>query len=429
MDSIAESALFPPLPPESARLIGHVLELVDELFPIPSQHRRDLPHDIRRLWGLLTHERGSRRLDYMNEPPLASAYLRYFMPWNLVRLCRLLPSLELGLAGGSRVVDEGAGPLSFAIGLWIARPELRAVRLSFRCVDRSASAMAKGRALFEALAGKDAAWSFALEREAPHRHESVGGGELRAAAAAHGEEASLYVAMNLLNEVADEARRGGAAAIEAPLAAKLRDVFADGGRALLIEPGSPAPAASLSRLRGVLIASGFAIEAPCPHGAACPIPGARRGDPWCHFKFSAEGAPKALEKISAEAGLPKTELALSFLLARAPSPVVERKLMPEPACRSISESFRLPRFGLGRYACASQGRVLLAGAAAEPPPGSLIAIASLEAAGTDPKSGAPRFVVKGGGERGLPADTLWRRGAFNGEAKRGGAGRGRSARG
>lgn len=52
-----------------------------------------------------------------------------------------------------------------------------------------------------------------------------------------------------------------------------------GGLLAIVEPGRPRDYARLMAVRAALLEAGAQMVAPCPHEAACPLPG---GD-WCHF--------------------------------------------------------------------------------------------------------------------------------------------------
>ena len=55
-------------------------------MPLSRNHHADLPEAIRDLSAMLTYERGGLGRSYWSAPRYVSAYLRYFLPWNLVRL-------------------------------------------------------------------------------------------------------------------------------------------------------------------------------------------------------------------------------------------------------------------------------------------------------------------------------------------------------
>ena len=78
--------LFALLPPETRRLMDGIPALIEKTFPLPGRFRSALPSDVAELSRLLTSGRGERGLSYLGRPNLLSAYLRYFLPWNLYRL-------------------------------------------------------------------------------------------------------------------------------------------------------------------------------------------------------------------------------------------------------------------------------------------------------------------------------------------------------
>ncbi|MDR0387814.1 MAG: rRNA methyltransferase, partial [Treponema sp.] len=185
----AFSAIFPPeLPAASRRLLEGFPRLVDTVFPLPGRFRAGLHRDVAELSRLLTSGRGDRPEGYLGRPPLLSAYLRYFLPWNLYRLVRLLPLLPITLTEGDAVTDLGSGPLTLPLALWMARPEFRSLALEFRCLDRTEAALKAGKRLFTALAGPESPWKIRLI------HASL-------AAPVKGPPAALVTAVNVYNEI------------------------------------------------------------------------------------------------------------------------------------------------------------------------------------------------------------------------------------
>jgi hypothetical protein len=106
------TGLFAPLPDESRMILDRVPSLIDKVFPLPERFRVGLPRDVAELSRLLTSGRPERGASYLGKPALLSAYLRYFLPWNIYRLSRLLTSLSLELKPNDAVNDLGAGPLT-----------------------------------------------------------------------------------------------------------------------------------------------------------------------------------------------------------------------------------------------------------------------------------------------------------------------------
>jgi hypothetical protein len=389
--------LFPPLTEESRRLMDRLLEGVERTFPIPGRFRSALIPNVAELSRLLTSGRGERRESYLGSDPLLAAYLRYFLPWNVYRLARLLPSLDLSLGAGASVTDLGSGPLTFPMALWISRPDLRALPLEFRCLDRAAPALRAGKLLFEALVGKDSPWKIRTI------HASLGD-PIRFP------RAGLVSAVNLFNELFWKLPRtdhGSLSAFAERQARLLSSLCLETGSVLVLEPGVPRCGEFLSLLRGAFAAKGRFPRAPCDHAGPCPLPGLSPAAPggsgpeakWCHFAFDTADAPPGLRRLSEAALIPKERSALSFLLtgplANAPTAALSPTAGPPEAAgalraRVISDAFPLDR-GFGRYACSIRGLALARGtkeAMEELRSGTLKTFAVMTPEQRDRKSGA-----------------------------------------
>jgi hypothetical protein len=394
--------LFPPLAPAPGRSLEGIFPLIEKTFPIPGRFRRELAGDVAELSRLLTSARNERSLSYLNRPPLLSAYLRYFLPWNLYRLCRLLPGLDLPLAPGDGVADLGSGPLTLPAALWISRPELRSIPLEFRCIDRSAAVLEAGRKFFAALAG-GGPWTIKTitgeVRPGPTRPLSV---ELK------GKAPALIAALYLYNEICQPIPPEDTEALDrlaGNQAAFLAGLGGEGARILTLEPGVPRSGEFISLLRASFLRLGCLPLAPCLHPGPCPLgegksPPGKRAAKWCHFAFDTQDAPPALRKLSAAAGIPKERATLSFLLvekrteprAAGTTATVAASAGPARASlRILSDPFPLPSGGeaYGRYGCGERGLVLVRGGRQDLEdlhPGALAWVKP--SAGRDPKSGA-----------------------------------------
>jgi hypothetical protein len=335
-----QNRLFAPLPVEIERALREYRAVLADVVPVPPRHRKDLPFAVRRLSQELTSERADGfSPDYMRRADTLSAYLHYFLPWNLFRLARLMRGLNLELPDGALVADLGAGPLTVVQALWLARPDLRQASLRFVCVDRSGSVLKKGRDLFRRLAGEDCPWQVDILQAGMTTRLKT--------------PVDLLVAANALSEYPARRRDDPEDRLSMAL---LRDVK-PGGRMLLVEPGTRAGGRLITSLRERLLEEGLSVLAPCPHTEECPMPG-RGNRPWCHFGFETRGAPAWLAELSAAAGLSKARASLSFLyLAAGESEVAPGRV------RVVSEPFAVPGGPQARYACAAQGLVLLAGEA------------------------------------------------------------------
>jgi hypothetical protein len=381
--------LFPGLNGQARGDLEALSTLIERAFPVPARFRRTLPSDVAELSRLLTSARGERTLAYLNQPPLLSAYLRYFLPWNVYRLCRLLPGLDLPLAPGDTIIDLGSGPLSLPIALWLCRREFRALPLKFRCLDHSKAALEAGRKLFAALTsaapGGDVPWAV----QTIHGDLNQGAPRAGPRNTGDGNGAALVTALNLYNELIQPISPGddeGQRRFVKNQAAILARLAAGRGRILVLEPGTPPSGRFITLLRESLIGLGCPPLSPCVHALACPFPAAKRGGvrggkapdgKWCHFAFDTEDAPGALRRLSAAAGIPKERATLSFLLAGprqgggSPGPEEDGGrakngqpfVTAEAVLRVISSPFPVGRGGhaWGRYACGEKGMALIQG--------------------------------------------------------------------
>lgn len=371
------------LPADAQKILQDFDQIAQSAMPANSKQLVIIPKIIRELSHQMTDDRGSRRLGYMNEKTFLSAYVRYFMWWNLVRLARLFANLDFCfLSDGDVCLDIGSGPLTLPCALWLARPDLRQKKLVWYVMDISQGALSVGEEIFLALAAKTGGEPWKIVRVK---------GELGTAVK---EKARFVTCANMFNELLQS--RGG----EPPdyLAKKYSQALfkyldfesgganegraqnaggaANEGRAksvrggpalLLVEPGVPKSARFVSLMRDAFIRRGLVALAPCPHQQSCPMDGRRAGQggangKWCNFAFETDDAPKKLLALSASAGIPKERAVLSFVLAGA-----ETACKPKNCgglLRVASDIIRLPPDGegqkprVGHYACSEQGLVL-----------------------------------------------------------------------
>ncbi|WP_419783242.1 small ribosomal subunit Rsm22 family protein [Maridesulfovibrio sp.] len=372
--SIKVSSLFPLPTNDVSKILDNYIKILQKTVPLKSKHSNELPYAIRDLSRDLTGERSSLSNDYMGDPRSLNAYLRYFLPWNLYRLARLFQGLDIKLPDNGIVVDLGAGPLTVAQALWIARPDLREKKLTFINVDRTPKPMREGAKLFTALAGENSPW----------RMVNVKGGstsKLR-------EKAHLLVTANMVNEASAGTR------IPLPVWAEkfclsMVHKLAPEGRMLIIEPGIRRSGRVLSVIRQEFVDAGFPVLGPCTHTEECPMNG-EKGKAWCHFNFDSDHAPAWLQKLSAQCRLEKNNVSLSFLYVGLRKEEVETAREGEMLIRAVSESFRLDEGGFGQYGCAAQGQILLSaqGGAKTLYPGGLIGMPVPEEEKRDEKSGS-----------------------------------------
>ncbi|MDR1986393.1 MAG: rRNA methyltransferase [Treponema sp.] len=392
--------LFPSLNPEVRRTLEELLRVIDQVFPLPRRFRINLPQDVAELSRLLTSSRGERTDSYLSTKGLLSAYLRYFLPWNSYRLCRLLPGLSLHFAAGDAITDLGSGPLTLVLALWIARPDLRQLPLEFRCLDRSAAVLDAGKRLFHALSGGASPWVIKTI------HAPLG-------APIYGPKARLVSALHVFNERFEGIPQADTRALQQAAdktSRFLSSLVTASGSILILEPGVPWSGEWIAALRSALLKRGQGAYAPCPHQKACPCPGGKAK--WCHFTFDTEDAPSALHILSSAAGFPKERATLSFLFT---GPARKAQELPQQGektlpVRILSDRFPVPyqsrkkevhQNRYGRYGCSARGLVLVI--EQEPRKGNksgeLVMLTPGSPKKQDPKTGAlmvdiPRTVVK-----------------------------------
>jgi hypothetical protein len=370
--------VFGTLAEETRSLLEAFPDIVQGVFPLDSKKLQLLPGQIRELSHELTDERSDRRVGYLNDPAELSAYIRYYMWWNLVRLTKLFSALPVELSDGDAAVDLGSGPLTLPIALWMARPDLRKKNISWYCVDISAGALSAGEDLFLSLAARtgDEPWKITRVR-------GEAGVSLKRSVA-------LVASANMFNELFWD----NPLPLEAQAkhhAEGLVSYASPSASILVVEPGIPRAGRFVSLLRDSLMRVGFSPVSPCPHEGECPLPGLRHGK-WCHFVFDASDAPAKLQKLSDDAGLPKDRAALSFIFSKRASVATTvtatestdadgaalpentaETLAPTERVRRLSDMFhglrvrvasdpiRLPEFMSGRYGCSELGMVLVEG--------------------------------------------------------------------
>ncbi len=364
--------------PDLAKALEALPAIFDDAVPLTQKHRLELGRTIRSLWEDLTSEREHRTAEYLSAPAYYSAYVRYFLPWNIIRLASIFSELPLKLEEGATIVDIGSGPLTLPLALYVTRPNLRQKRLTIYCTDKTERILKVGQTIFESLcvrlSGGLPPWKIVTLRQQFGIHPP--------------EKADLVTGANVFNEFFWKSK--SPLGMRALLTARqLLGYLKDSGSVFLMEPGDPRSGSFISSMRAALLAFGALPVAPCPHAKACPMPGIfhsletpgvdlpsgaetktleavvmprrREKYPWCHFNIGASSAPAWLKKLSDDAGLPKEKLVFSYLLSTVPdmAALAGKPGKEAPLLRIVSEEFPLPQFMAGRYACSPEGYCLV----------------------------------------------------------------------
>ncbi|MBO4533342.1 MAG: hypothetical protein J5726_06550 [Treponema sp.] len=360
--------LFEPqsVPQDAQAVIRDFDKIIQGVHPLNSRQLQQLPQNIRNLSHQLTDDRASRRLGYMNENVQLSSYVRYYTWWNIVRLTRLFANLsedcfpKQGEGSQERLVclDLGSGPLTVVTALFLARPQLRNIKMTWYCLDVSANSMAMGEDIFLSVCAKlgmsGDVWQIV-------RVKGSFGTPIK-------QKAAFITCANMFNEL-DQA-------VNMPPEFKVKKYYEQLNkysdkdiRFILVEPGVPKAARTLALMRERFIKDGAQILAPCPHSQKCPMDGfgAYTGSKckWCNFAFETFDAPQGLLKLSERAKLPKERATLSFLAASlmhipgVSEPVEGPQKNDSLLVRITSDKIKLPNYMCGFYGCSRLGLVLV----------------------------------------------------------------------
>ncbi len=364
-NSTHNSSLFDTsaLTRETVAILNSFDEIIQGVRPLNSRQLQQLPENIRKLSHQLTDDRANRRLGYMNDNIQLSSYVRYYTWWNLVRLTRLFANIPPSVfpTTDCTCLDLGSGPLTVVTALWLARPELRKLKLTWYCLDVSANSMALGEDIFLSIAARTG--------EEPWHIVRVKG----AFGTTIKQKVSFLTCANMFNEL-DQASDMPPEFQTKKYYEQMDRYCEKGAGVLLVEPGVPKAARTLSLLRTRFIKDGRTITAPCPHAEECPMSGFKAytgsKNKWCNFAFSTEDAPARLQKLSVAAKLPKERATLSFIAVDRWLSACEAGVSKPPlsetspsACsttvRIASDKLKLPNYMCGYYGCSQYGLVLV----------------------------------------------------------------------
>ena len=387
------------IPEDAAKIIANFDKVIEDVMHLSGKQKVTLPAAVKNLSHQLTDERGTRRLGYMNEASFLSAYVNYFMWWNLVRLCRLfanLPKSAFNFDDETVALDIGSGPLTIPIALWLSRPELRSKKIVWYCLDLSSQALSLGEEIYLSVAAKTIAAAASAATAASSESKDEKSSEKKAEktfepwkiirvkgslGTAIKEKADFVTCGNTFNEIIQRNEMPTdflAKKYSSQLISYLKDEKDNAEKKqniLLIEPGDPHSARFISLIRNAFIRQNFKPVAPCPHVEECPMAGRTGGratnasgknTKWCNFAFSTDSAPKTLLRLSEKAGIPKERASLSFIFVSRDSnqkKEAEQKAQnPENEkifIRIASDFIKLPEIRRsGYYACSKYGMLL-----------------------------------------------------------------------
>ena len=341
---------------ESLAVLNNFDDVIQGVKPLNSKQLQQLPDNIRNLSHQLTDKRSERRLGYMNDNIQLSSYIRYYTWWNLVRLTRLFSNLPDSVFPKKDCIclDLGSGPLTVVTALWLARPELRSLKLTWYCLDVSANSMALGEDVYLSTVARTSS-SDSEQAEMPWKIIRVKG----SFGTVIRQKADFITCANMFNEL-DQASDMPPEYSSKKYFDQLKTYSTPSASFILVEPGVPKAARTVSLLRSRFLNSGKTIAAPCPHAEECPMNGFKAytgsSNKWCNFAFNTEDAPAKLLKLSERAKLPKERATLSFIAVSSEKSVADKT---DLSCRVASDPIKLPNYRTGFYACSKLGLTLL----------------------------------------------------------------------
>ena len=331
-------------------------KIVQGIHPMNSKQAQQLPENIKELSHQLTDQRASRRLGYMNEKVQLSAYVNYYTWWNLVRLTKLFSNLPQKSFPENNCVclDLGSGPLTLVTALWLARPELRKLNLTWYCLDLSSNSMAFGEDIYLSIAartGDGHHWNII-------RVKGSFGTSIK-------EKADFVTCANMFNEL-DQNSDMPPEFQSKKYFDQLKVYASPNAKILLVEPGIPKATRTIALLRERFVKDGKELISPCPHADSCPMNGFKAytgsQNKWCNYSFATNNAPEKLLKLSEKAKLPKERATLIFIsLAPKDKGVEDEKFQNKGQLfiRITSDPFRMPGNKTGYYGCSKLGLSLV----------------------------------------------------------------------
>lgn len=395
--------------------LSQLTKILQKIMPMNTAQKKDLAYAVKDLSEELTSERDFAR-PYWSSPRLTSAYMHYFLPWNIIRLSRLFPALNFGkIPAAPLIVDLGSGPLTLPITFWLSRKDLRQKPVTFVCADIASQPLQLGRTLFDELRKE-------MDPKSEWKIHVLRTPLFKALKEVRGNPWLISMG-NVLNEGEEKKAHPMQKQIEQILK-DAKNILREDGKIFAVEPGTRQGARVLSLLRqsatqlpaisdeldddhNDMYDEGYTHEsdnfvnidspnlqeiseevteapfialAPCPHNELCPLSTQyaqvqrklqkypmKASNAWCHFNTPADYVPNALRQLSQRAGMDKQSISLSFLYL-ALKKEGERILRAQTKqygdisdkARVISEAFPIPDYrGRARYACHKTGLLLL----------------------------------------------------------------------
>ncbi|OGW39077.1 MAG: hypothetical protein A2010_11665 [Nitrospirae bacterium GWD2_57_9] len=315
----------------------------------PSNEMRILADNVLRLSKLLTRDRESLPSQYLKDPDLRLAYLRYYLPSNMKKVHLALSDLSLHpefllSKPRLRVLDLGAGPGTALLGL-LAFFAQRAQRPSLTCV-------AVDRVMENLRIAEDLFNSYRTNKKLDATLKTIRG-DVESADYASEDPFDLIIFSNVLNELFpfDEDRIARRVAI---VMTTIGLNLAKDGSCIIVEPALRDTSRELLEVRDGLVAQGAYVFSPCLMSSRCPASDNPRD--WCHEDIPWE-PPALIKEIDKLTGLRKDSLKFSYLVLRKDNNSLSDMFGPD-AFRVVSEPL-ITKGKIEFFLCGMRGRKLV----------------------------------------------------------------------
>ena len=308
-----------------------------------------LAAEVIRLSRLFTKDRASIPDKYLQNEGLRKAYLSYYLPSNLLKIC--LPLKELSLHQNNilskehlRILDIGSGPGSAALGVleFFSRLEKKPV-LEFTAVDHVAENLRDAARFFASCQDRyDIKASMHTVKASVEKLDQLLKGH-------H----DLIILSNMLSELFrnDEERIGRRIDI---LNKILQPYLTHDGSCIIIEPALHDTSREMLSVRDGLLAQGFHVYSPCLMNENCPA--LANPKDWCHEDVPWD-PPAIIREIDKLTGLKKDSLKFSYVVLRKDNLSLTDIYGPH-SFRIVSEPIK-SKGKIEFYLCGKGGRRLI----------------------------------------------------------------------